>query len=124
MREGDGRRHAPLHAGHLLVALVGEAQLAADHGLERRVEVGHAELDQLGEALDERRVHHLVHGLGLIVLLLGLRATHTHTPEQRASQRREGCRRMAEGRRRTLGSLVTSSAPFSASLRIRDRAES
>ena len=75
-RRGDGetgRRCAPLDAAELLVALLRELALHADHGLEARVEVGHALVEQLRDLGDELPVEHLEHLARVVELLLGLR---------------------------------------------------
>jgi len=87
---------APLHAAELLVRLLGEAALHADHGLERRLEVRYPEVEQLRQLGDQLRVDRLEDLARLSFLLLRLSSV---------SFARSGDRRRVRGARPNSRSL-------------------
>lgn len=62
-----------LHLGHARVRLGAEAQLDLDEGLEAGVQVGHAEIDDLGQFGKQLVVEGFVGGFGHVGFLLGAR---------------------------------------------------
>lgn len=60
-----------LDLGHAGVSLGAEAELDLDEGLEARVQVRDAEVDELGELREELVIELLIGGLGHLGLLLG-----------------------------------------------------
>ena len=60
-----------LNLGHAAVSLGAEAQLDLDQGFKRRVEIWHAQVDELGELGEELVVELLVGLLGEFSVLLG-----------------------------------------------------
>lgn len=62
-----------LNLGHAAVSLGAEAQLDLDERLERGIEIGYTQVDELGQLGAELFVELLVSGLGHVLFLLGTR---------------------------------------------------
>jgi len=60
----------PLHIGEFLVPLFSELALHADHGFERRVEVGHTQAEKLRKFGNELVVEKVKDFFGFVVFLL------------------------------------------------------
>jgi len=103
----------PLHRAHLLVSLLCEARLHAHHGLETRVEVRDAQLEQLRQLGEQLLVDRLEEETRIFKLLLGAadggergetRETQNGRTEAASSDRPTACRPAcgaAFGRRRS-----------------------
>lgn len=63
----------PLHTTKLLVAFLCELGLHLDHGLEARIEVWNAQVDELGQFLEQLLVERLEEQLRILQLLFGAR---------------------------------------------------